>query len=150
MSLVFTDFFLLRSFSHLYVKHFELPPCMKCATQMNLPCLMLAQGNGSCMKHVGYVNVNNKNKSRLTSISIKQTWEVSLLTMHCLQHIQFIKFPLINKLLMHIADIALLKCNNHIISGDWTACIWSAIKTTSEKLCFKILKWYISKRKKRS
>ncbi len=26
-------------FTFFYVKHFELPMCMKCAIQINLPCL---------------------------------------------------------------------------------------------------------------
>ncbi len=28
-------------FTFFYVKHFELPMCMKCAIQINLPCLAL-------------------------------------------------------------------------------------------------------------
>ncbi len=28
-------------FTLFYVKHFELPMCMKCAIQINLPCLAL-------------------------------------------------------------------------------------------------------------
>ncbi len=28
-------------FTFFYVKHFELPLCMKCAIQINLPCLAL-------------------------------------------------------------------------------------------------------------
>ncbi len=28
-------------FTFFYVKHFELPLCMKCAVQINLPCLAL-------------------------------------------------------------------------------------------------------------
>ncbi len=30
-------------FTFFYVKHFELPLCMKCAIQINLPCLALPQ-----------------------------------------------------------------------------------------------------------
>ncbi len=37
-------------FTFFYVKHFELPMCMKCAIQINLPCLALPNnplGEGS-------------------------------------------------------------------------------------------------------
>ncbi len=41
--IIFNSLFLLLCFyfTFFYVKHFELPLCMKCAIQINLPCLAL-------------------------------------------------------------------------------------------------------------
>ncbi len=40
-------------FTFFYVKHFELPMCMKCAIQINLPCLALP-----CLKHSWIIGIN--------------------------------------------------------------------------------------------
>ncbi len=38
-------------FTFFYVKHFELPMCMKCAIQINLPCLALP-----CLSDNSYIS----------------------------------------------------------------------------------------------
>ncbi len=44
-------------FTFFYVKHFELPLCMKCAIQIKLPCLAYVANN--------LINNNNNNISAL-------------------------------------------------------------------------------------
>ncbi len=45
-------------FTFFYVKHFELPLCMKCAIQINLPCLNFSTVSQAVISCLNSNNVN--------------------------------------------------------------------------------------------
>ncbi len=67
-----------------FVKHFELPMCMKCAIQINLPCLALPSTNIFKIKYIK-INIHKLNRELFLDICTSSIFRIIIENMTKLQ-----------------------------------------------------------------